>query len=82
MMSGLTAKGQVMTASQTIKKCGLKSTKQVADLNGVTPRTIQLAYRNNRRDFYAYVIVAVEELHKEAYSQVVAVMDNDINNPL
>jgi hypothetical protein len=67
-----------MTASQTIKKCGLKSTKQVADLNDVTSRTIQLAYKSNRAKFYRYVSNAVNALNKQAMSNLFAVMDADL----
>ena len=65
-----------MTASQTIKKCGLKSTKQVADLNSITPRTIQLAYKGDTAKFYGYVSNAVDILYKQALSRLFAVMDS------
>lgn len=48
------------TCSKTIKACGLKSTKQVAGLNDKSPRTIQLAFRDDYPRFVEYVLSAVD----------------------
>ena len=64
-----------MTASETIKKCGLKSTKQVADLNGRTPRTIQIAYKSDRARFNSYVLKALHEQFKAAHNNAVKLLE-------
>lgn len=51
------------TCSETIKACGLKSTRQVAQLNGVSDRAIQLAYKNDREKFVEYLFCAAQCLH-------------------
>lgn len=54
------------SCSETIKACGLKSTRQVADLNKVTPRTIQLLYKNDYPRFQKMVFSAIDELYKQS----------------
>jgi len=61
------------TCSTVIKRCGLEGTSQVADLNGVSARTIQLAFNVNEGiKFYDYVMAAVEELHRIAKEEAIA----------
>lgn len=52
------------TCSETIKACGLKSTRQVAQLNGVSDRTVQLAYRDDYPKFQQYIFSAIDELYE------------------
>ena len=63
------------TCSETIKLCGLKSTKQVAELNGVTPRTIQLAFKNDADRFKTYVILAVNYYCAEFKTKVYDILE-------
>jgi len=64
-----------MTCSQTIKKCGLKSTRQVAELNGVTPRTVQYAFNDHRTQFKLYVYVAIEDVNQALRDQAESVLN-------
>lgn len=56
-----------MTCSQTIKACGLKSTQQVADLNGVSKITITRAFNSDREKFNSYVLAALEIFNQDKY---------------
>jgi len=64
----------VSSCSQTIKRCGLKSTKQVADLNKVSVITITRAYSSDTAKFYRYVNKAVDILYDEAVARLNAII--------
>lgn len=58
------------TCSETIKACGLKSTRQVAQLNGVSDRTVQLAYKHDYPKFRDYLYTAAKCLHDDLVEQI------------
>jgi len=49
----------IKSITAIVKDCGLKSTNQVAELNGVTRQTISNAYRKDRTRFEFLVLEAL-----------------------
>ena len=47
------------TASELIKQAGLKSTSNVAYLNGISTDTVQRAFKNNPESFEQQIEIAV-----------------------
>lgn len=70
----------MISCSATIKRCGLKGTRQVANLNGVTDRTIQLAYNSDRAKFKGFVMRAIQANNDAATRQAKQVLDSLQNN--
>lgn len=64
------------SCSETIKAIGLKSTKQVANLNGVSPRTVQLAFKENPSKFYHFIWSAIDSLHNNMKLDAINVLSS------
>ncbi len=65
------------TCSQTIKACDLKSTKQVAGFNGVTPRTVQMAFKHDYLKFVRYVLKSLDSESAERRLAAEAVLTKE-----
>ena len=63
------------TCSETIKACGFKSTKQVAEFNLVTSRTVQLCFKGRSESFKGFLVDGAEAEYMEKLNKINTVLN-------